>query len=115
MPSPGPASPDAITMLREDFRRRLETFYARLQLAPPYDTVEKAVAALSEALKTMPPDARARLLDDQALQWAQYGKAFVASGLHLKHRGIIAGLIQAGRGAELPAEYKAFLDPFQSS
>lgn len=110
-----PQSTDAIAILREDFRRRLETFYARLQLAPPYDSVEKAIGSLSDALKAMPPETRARMLDDQTLQWAQYRKAFVESGLHLKHRGIIAGLLRAGRGAELPAEYQAFLDPFLPS
>lgn len=115
MPDPKRTSTDAVTILREDFRRRLETFYARLQLAPPYDSVEKAVSSLTDALKTMPPETRARMLDDPMLQWAQYRKAFVESGLHLKHRGIIAGLVRTGRSAELPAEYQAFLEPFLSS
>jgi hypothetical protein len=115
MSDPGRTSTDAIAILREDFRRRLEIFYARLQLAPPYDTVEKAIGSLSDALKTMPAEARTRLLADHTLQWAQYRKAFVESGLHLKHRGIIAGLVRTGRGAELPAEYRTLLDTFLSS
>jgi hypothetical protein len=115
MPDHSSQSADAMVRLREDFRRCLETFYAQLKLAPPYDSVEKAVGALNETLKTMPPEVRRRLLDDPALQWAQYGKAFAAGGLHLKHRGIIASLIRDGRGAGLPAEYRTFLDLFLPS
>ena len=115
MPDGTSGSRDAVTILREDFRHHLETFYAKLQLAPPYHSVEKAIGSLNDALKTLSPDDRALVLEDQTRQWIQYKKAFVESGLHLKHRGIIAGLIKSGRAAELPAEYQAFLDTFLSS
>lgn len=104
---------DEVTQqLRKDFRERLEFFYAQLQLAPPYDSVEQAVGALVRRLKAMPiEDCQARAADP-GRRWALYREAFVASGLNRKHRGIIAGLIRSGRVAGLPAEYQAFLDTY---
>lgn len=115
MPDDMPRASNAIQILREEFRRHLETFYAQLQLTPPYHSVEKAIGSLSDALKTMSPEDRARLLEDDALRWTQYQKAFVESGLSLKHRGIIAGLVRDGRAAEMPVEYQGWLDTFRSS
>jgi len=99
--------------LRDEFRRHLDVFYAQLKLAPPYHSVEKAVAHLTTALKGTTPEERARLAADPALRWAQYKTAFVESGLSQKHRGIIAGLARAGRTG-LPSEYQVFLDAFLS-
>lgn len=100
-----------IQTLRDDFRHHLEVFYAALKLAPPYHSVEKAVTHLTAALKAMAPDERARLAARPDLKWTTFGEAFVGSGLHLKHRGIIAGLAKAG-GTALPAEYQVFLKAF---
>lgn len=105
---------DVVQVLRDEFRRHLEAFYARLKLAPPYHSVEKAITHLSTALQGMPPDERARLAADPALQWEQYRRAFVESGLHRKHRGIVARLAGSPRAADLPAEYKNFLEAFKS-
>jgi len=102
-----------IQILRDEFRRHLEAFYAALKLAPPYHSVEKAIAQLTASLKAMAPDERARLAAEPALKWAQFRSAFIASGLHQKHRGIIAGLARAGRSG-LPAEFQPFLDAFLS-
>jgi hypothetical protein len=55
---------------------------------------------------------RARMLSDPTLTWNQYRQAFVDSGLVLKHRGIILGLIRSHQTSELPAEYAAFLDAY---
>ena len=105
-------STDPIKTLAEDFRRHLEIFYARLKLAPPYDSVEKAIKSLTMAVAAMPAEERIRIMADPALMWMQYRQAFVESGLSLKHRGIILGLIRSHQTGELPAEYAAFLEAF---
>lgn len=97
--------------IRDEFRQHLEQFYAQLKLAPPYHSVEKAIAHLTVSLKAMAPEERARLASDPALKWAQYKTAFVESGLSQKHRGIIAGLARSGKTG-LPAEHQAFLDAY---
>lgn len=105
-------STDPIKMLGEEFRRHLEVFYARLKLAPPYDSVEKAIKSLTTTVASMPFEERARILGDPTLTWVQYRQAFVDSGLALKHRGIILGLIRSHQTSELPAEYAVFLDAY---
>lgn len=110
-----PALLDPLHTLREEFRRHLEVFYARLKLAPPYHSVEKAIVQLTAALKAMTPEERARLAGDSAGRWDQYRKAFVESGLNQKHRGIIAGLVKSGQTGDLPKEYDHFLSLFTSN
>ncbi|MFQ5932818.1 MAG: hypothetical protein ACE5MM_10460 [Nitrospiraceae bacterium] len=105
---------DATQLLRDDFRRRLEIFYARLRLAPPYHTIEKAIGSLSTALTAMTQEERERTAEDPARQWAQYQAAFIQSGLNRKHRGIIAGLVRARRTHNLTPEFQPFLDAFMS-
>lgn len=100
--------------LRQEFRERLEFFYAHLQLAAPYDSVEKALGALMSRLHGMPTEHRGALAGDPSRRWALYRDAFVDSGLHRKHRGIIADLIRSGRTASLPPEYEAFLKTYAS-
>lgn len=102
-----------IQALRDAFRHHLEVFYGRLKLAPPYHSVEKAIAHLTSVLKALTPEERARIVADEAQRWAQYRTAFVASGLVLKHRGIIAGLARSGK-VDLPDEYRPLLDTFLS-
>lgn len=108
------AAPDPVQTLREEFRHHLEVFYARLKLAPPYHSVEKAVVQLTAALKAKTPEEQARLLADQAGRWTEYRKAFAESGLSQKHRGIIAGLAKSGQAGDLPDEYEHFLKLFMS-
>ena len=105
---------DAVQFLRDEFRRHLDVFYARLKLAPPYHSVEKAIMHLTTALQGMVPEERERIAADPALQWEQYRRAFVDSGLHHKHRGIIARLVRSPLTADLPAEHKHFLEAFKS-
>ncbi|MGH7205614.1 MAG: hypothetical protein ACREI2_05335 [Nitrospiraceae bacterium] len=107
-------TPDAIQVLRDDFRSRLEVFYARLKLAPPYHSVEKAIVHLTAALKALTPEERQRIATDPSRQWALYRQAFVESGLNQKHRGIIAGLIRSRQTGDLTSEYEHFLDAFRS-
>ena len=109
-----PDSSDPVQLLREEFRHHLEVFYARLKLAPPYHSVEKAIVQLTTALKAMTPEERLRLASDQAGRWLEYRKAFAESGLNQKHRGIIAGLAKSGQTGDLPKEYEHFLSAFRS-
>jgi hypothetical protein len=58
--------------LREEFRSHLETFYSRLKLAPPYESVEKAIRSLTTALHGLPEAERARLSQESGLKWEQF-------------------------------------------
>jgi len=105
---------DLTRQLREEFRSHLETFYAQLKLAPPYESVEKAIRALVTALHALPQQERQRIANDAALKWRQFRQAFDRSGLSKKHRGIIAGLAKNRSSVNLPPEYDHFLSLFTS-
>jgi hypothetical protein len=107
-----PSAPDPVQALRDDFRRHLELFYAGLKLAPPYHSVEKAVVALTGNLKAMALDDVARVAEDPGRRWTEYRKAFVESGLHRKHHGIVVGLIRSKQTTGLPPEYSAWLEVY---
>lgn len=109
-----PSPPDPIHELREEFRTHLDTFYARLKLAPPYESVEKAVRTLTTVVHALPQPDHARIAADSALRWELFRQAFEASGLNKKHRGIIAGLARARVGLDLPPEYDQFLNLFKA-
>jgi hypothetical protein len=104
----------AIQFLCDDFRRHLEKFYATLQLAPPYHSVEKAIGHLTSTLSAMALEEQEEIRRDPARQWALYCAAFVESGLSKKHRGIIAELVRSGRVEALPPPYKSFLEAVTS-
>jgi len=109
------ASPiDPMLALREEFRHHLETFYAQLKLAPPYESVEKAIRSLTTSVHALPPGERARLDTDAAARWQHFARAFESSGLNKKHRGIIAGLARNRSSLNLPAEYDQFLNLYLS-
>ena len=105
---------DPLQTLRVEFRQHLERFYAQLKLAPPYESVEKAIRTLTTSLHALPKDEQARITTDPTLQWAQFRQAFEASGLVKKHRGIIAGLARNRSALDLPAEYDHFLSLFNA-
>jgi len=111
VPDPS-GSIDAVQTLRNEFRHHLEVFYAQLKLAPPYHSLEKAIATLGSQLKEMEAKEVEHLLVDPILRWGQYRQAFVASGLNLKHRGIIARLRQGPLPESFPQEYEHFLKSF---
>ncbi|HSS29720.1 MAG TPA: hypothetical protein VLL06_01745, partial [Nitrospiraceae bacterium] len=50
-----PPTIDHTLALREEFRHHLETFYAQLKLAPPYESVEKAIRSLTTSIHALPP------------------------------------------------------------
>ena len=114
MPEPTAPSSDVIQDLREEFRSHLETFYAQLKLAPPYESVEKAIRTLTSSVHALPKPEQARIAADPALRWEQFRQAFEASGLSKKHRGIIAGLARNRSNLDLPAVYDRFLSLFTS-
>jgi len=113
MPNTVSTRPDPIESLKDEFRRRLEFFYARLQLAPPYESVEKAVRALTAAVHALPREEQVRVLSDPLARWEQFRAAFESSGLARKHRGIISGLARNRSSLDLPNEYDHFLNLFR--
>ncbi len=113
MPDALPTTPDEFQALKAEFRSHLEIFYAGLKLAPPYESVEKAVRTLTTMIHGLPTEERTRLIADPALRWHQFQRAFAASGLAKKHRGIITGLARNRAALALPPEYDHFLKLFR--
>ncbi len=101
-------------MLRGDFRHHLEQFYASLNLAPPYHSLEKAIRLLSIVCERKTPEELEHLIEDSNLKWKVYDEIFFESGLSQKHRGIIQGLIESDQTLSLPAPYRNFLNAFHS-
>ncbi len=104
-----------IELLRDEFRGHLDLFYSHLKLAAPYDSVEKALGALTTKLKALPPEELHRLTTDRAQRWVHFQQAFIESGLSLKHRGIIAGLTRSGAALGLPPEFNHLLDLYRTT
>ena len=104
-----------IESLRNEFRAHLEMFYGRLRLAAPYDSVEKAVAALATRLNALPPAELETLFTDPTRRWIHFRQAFIESGLNLKHRGIIAGLVRSRECLDLPPEFDHLLTLYAST
>ena len=100
--------------LLSEFRENLEAFYAELKLAPPYDSVEKTIRCLSDLFKTKTAEEQAQVLRDNALKWQLHVQAFVDSGLHKKHRGIITGLAHTDAFDRFPESLRYLLEPFRS-
>jgi hypothetical protein len=114
MSNPTPPRTDPTSALREEFRHHLEIFYAQLKLAPPYESVEKAIRSLTTSVHALPPLERTRLATDATARWHHFRQAFESSGLSKKHRGIIAGLARNRSSLNLPAEYDVFLSLYRS-
>jgi hypothetical protein len=113
MPEFPSMTPDQLQALKDEFRSRLETFYAGLKLAPPYESVEKAIRTLTTMIHALPIEEQTRILTDPSLRWRQFQRAFETSGLVKKHRGIIAGLARSRSAVALPVEYDHFLELFR--
>lgn len=103
-----------VDALRNEFRGHLDLFYSRLKLAAPYDSVEKALGAVTAILKALPPEQLERLGSDTTQRWTYFRQAFIDSGLSQKHRGIIAGLVRSGALRDLPPEFTHLLDLYRS-
>ena len=104
----------SLDALRDDFRHHLEQFYASLNLAPPYHSLEKAIRLLSTEGERKTPEELERLIEDSNLKWNFYDEIFLESGLSQKHRGIIQGLIESNQTFSIPAPYRNFLNAFHS-
>ena len=100
--------------LLTEFRRNLEAFYAALKLAPPYDSVEKTIGCLSALFKSKTTEEQAQLLGDASLRWQLHVQAFIDSGLHKKHRGIITGLARTEALDQFPESLRYLLEPFRA-
>ena len=114
MSKPTNSIADHTLALREEFRHHLETFYAQLKLAPPYESVENAIRSLTTSVHALPPLERVRLATDATARWQHFRHAFESSGLSKKHRGIIVGLARNRSSLNLPTEYDAFLSLYLS-
>ena len=114
MSEPTSSRTDDTLAIREEFRHHLETFYAQLKLAPPYESVEKAIRSLTTSVHALPPLERTCLATDATARWRQFRQAFESSGLSKKHRGIIAGLARNRSSLNLPPEYDQFLSLYLS-
>ncbi len=111
MDSPSPPH-DASKSLRQEFRLSLQEFYGRLNLAPPYHSIEKAVQHLANTLQTKPPHFQELLLRDTTTKWELFEKIFSASGLSRKHRGILTNLAQNPPSLSPTPECFRFLKKF---
>jgi hypothetical protein len=114
MPDATPMPVGLIDGLKDEFRQHLETFYAQLKLAPPYESVEKAIRSLVTSVHALPALEQAQLATNLDFRWEQFRRAFETSGLSKKHRGIIAGLARDRSSLNLPPEYDRFLSLFSS-
>ena len=96
MTHPTAAQSDLVLALREEFRAHLETFYSRLKLAPPYESVEKAIRSLTTVVHGLPNAERARLAQDP-------GRNGISSARRSNRQDSprnIAASLQAWRGTE---------------
>ena len=91
-----------VESLRDEFREHLHTFYSTLKLAAPYDTVEKALGALTARLKTLPPEELQQVTADSSLRWTHFRQAFVESGL-----------ARSGAALDLPPEFEHLLELYR--
>ena len=114
MPNALPTHSDQFHALKDEFRRHLETFYAGLKLAPPYESVEKAVRTLTTLVHARSNEEQTRIVSDPTQRWLMFRQAFEQSGLAKKHRGIIAGLARNRSALGLSTEYDQFLDLFRT-
>lgn len=101
-------SPDVQKLVTE-FRQNLESFYQRLQLAPPYHSIEKALSYLATRFQQCTPEEQHQITADAAIKWKLFQEAVVESGLNRKHRGIIAGLLRS-QNSETISEDQRYLE-----
>jgi len=107
-------SPHDCQTLLNELRQNLAAFYAALKLAPPYDSVEKAIRCLSTLFKTKTVEEQEQLLGNDSLRWKLYVQALIDSGLHTKHRGIITELARTDDLGRFPESVRYLLEPFRS-
>jgi len=107
--------PSHVQILLTDFRHDLESFYQRVQLAPPYDTVEKALTCLSTLVQAKTAEEQQHIADNKISKWTLYQKAIIDSGLYKKHRGIIASLLRSQNATDIPEVQRYLQEPFMNT
>ncbi len=106
-------SRDECRPILSEFRQNLEAFYAALNLAPPYHSVEKTLLCLSALFNAKTAEQQEHILRNPALREPLYLRAFTDSGLHKKHRGIIAGRTRTDDLGTFPDSLRYLLEPFR--
>ncbi len=104
---------DECQPLLDECRRNMEAFYAALHLAPPYHGMEQTLLRLSALFNTHPAEERKRLLNNEVSRCPLYLRAFTESGLHTRHRGIIARQARTDDLAAFPDTLRYLLEPFR--
>ncbi|TAL11788.1 MAG: hypothetical protein EPO02_03545 [Nitrospirae bacterium] len=110
---PAASASELRSRLEADFRHRVTVFYRSLQITPPYHSVEKAMLALRETLKTLPEQDLRAAAADPAPRNALFAQVFIESGLAKKSRGIITKLL-ADRPELLVPECRPFAEAFKA-
>jgi len=95
-----------VQKLVEEFRQNLELFYKRLHLAPPYNSVEKALSCLATRFQQRTPEEQHQITTDTTSKWKFFQEAVVESGLNRKHRGIIAGILRSQNPDAIPEDQR---------
>ncbi len=103
---------EPVAQLQQEYRKELESFYAWLQLAPPYNSVEKAIQCLGQIFEKQSEIQKQEILETSPLKWSLFQKAFIESGLGNKHRGIIAGLVAHQDVTIIPESHQYFIQAF---
>lgn len=98
-----------------ELRENLELFYQCLQLAPPYHSVEKALACLATRLQNQTTEEQQQMSLENTMKWKIYLEAIIESGLNKKHRGIISGLLREQDLTFLPESIRYLKEPFLTS
>ena len=107
-------SPDVQKLVIE-FRQNLESFYQRMQLAPPYHSVEKALSCLTTRLQQHTPEEQHQIASEPTRKWKLFQEAVIESGLNRKHRGIIAGILRSQNPNTVPEDQRYLEQPFLTS
>lgn len=101
-----------VKVLLNEFRAHLEEFYKNLKIAPPYNSMEKAITSLSILVSEKPDDQQQQIAEDLEMRCKFYHQAIVNSELHKKHRGIIASLAQSQNFENFPKVQQSLLQSF---
>ena len=104
-----------VQKLVAEFRKNLESFYQRLQLAPPYHSIEEALSYLATRFQQHTPEEQYQITTDPDSKWKLFQEAIVESGLNRKHRGIISRILRSQNPETIPEDQRYLAQPFLNS
>lgn len=107
------SSSDIIAHLTQDFRTQLNQFYSWMNLAPPYNSIELAIKALTTELNSKSFDEQRIIVSIPEKRWELYLQIFLASGLGHKHRGILTTKAKTFTPSSSTQDYRTFLQIFR--